>query len=575
MFWLRLCLILWLSPSVIFRVRVAQGFFHSSPLGEAGEHQSLDSALWNSRDIHNTQQNVQTDEQNHNVHSAHPVDSDFSTQMPVEHTNRAEDEILPLDEWLNRKDSAPNLEEAMNSYHGDLWTSAPVDYTSFSGQNHQKQTYSHVGPSHDQGSSFNTVQPNYDEDFFGGYHSNLAPHFDEFPYPDSSFEPQPHQNFEISHDEQMSQYPAFHSMQNYLSNSPNLSENRDRFYQNQDRQLSNFNPASSSENYGFLNIGTAIDHRKNFVFKHSKNSMGKEAYSPAEEKYLFIDTDKSELVSTLNNDFSRFSRKEALSRIPYKSTKNDERYLRSTHEKAVDVINEHNPHNTEEVKVDPRTKTVAVKINAQRRRKTQEKYMIFDYTLKIEWEGSYVLKADICRFADNFEIDTKDTKLGAATTQNHIKIISYLGVNFMKIIAKMYSNDPVSKAFGNDRSLLQYTERFWECCFKNDAGANKLKIFFKSLGIQCSNKELKQFLSTTFLKAKSSPKSIFLRIKTRVTHRTEKKMNYIFSWYFVYFRAMAYYPHLVFAKNHQSGSELKTSIEDKIMHAIDTGEKIL
>ncbi|CAH7670340.1 hypothetical protein PPACK8108_LOCUS5033 [Phakopsora pachyrhizi] len=195
MFCLRLCLFLWLSPTFMFQDRVVQGFLRWSPLGKEGEHQSLDSAPWNSREFHNTQKNVQNDEQNHNVHSTYPVNSDFSNP----------------------------------------WNSAPVDYSSFSGQIHQQQTYPQEGFSHDQGSSSNNVQINYEADVFGENNGNVVPHFNEFWFPDSSFEHHPHQNFEISHDEQMTQDPAFYSMLNDLSYSPHHYDVENRDYQKHEK----------------------------------------------------------------------------------------------------------------------------------------------------------------------------------------------------------------------------------------------------------------------------------------------------------------------------------------------------
>ncbi|CAH7682484.1 hypothetical protein PPACK8108_LOCUS15418, partial [Phakopsora pachyrhizi] len=269
--------------------------------------------------------------------------------MHEEYIKWAEDEISPVGEWHNHPDSAPNLEEAMNSYHQDLWNSAPVDHSIFSGQIHQQQTYPHVGPSQDQGSSSNTVQPMHSGDFFGGYHGNFVPHFDEFRYPDSSFLPQPHQNFETPHHEQMTQYPAFHSMQIDLSYSPHHSEVGNRGYHNQNWHVSELNPASPSNNYGFLNTGAAIDHRinsidnENLIYGTSKNSMSKEAHSPDEQIYIFTDREKSRLISALSNGFRRCSRKDALSKMPYRFTEDDEMYLQSIHEKALDFIYEPNP----------------------------------------------------------------------------------------------------------------------------------------------------------------------------------------------------------------------------------------
>ncbi|CAH7690211.1 expressed protein [Phakopsora pachyrhizi] len=567
MFWLRLCLILWLSPTVIFPDRVVQGLFHSSPFGEAGEHQSLDSALWNSRDFHNIQQNVQTDEQNHNVHSAHPVNSDFLNQMHEEYIKWAEDEISPVGEWYNQPDSAPNLEEVMNSYHQDQWNSAPVDHSSFSDQNHQKQTYPHVGPSQDQGSSSNTVQPNYDGDFFGGNYGDLLPRFEKFRYPDSTFLPQPHQNFETPHHEL--------SMQNDLSYSPHHSEVGNRGYHNQNWKVSDFNPASSSNNYGFFNTGAAIDQsinsidNENLIYDTSKNSMIEEVESRIKRNKLFTLEEKSHLLSILKQNFSKCSRTEALARITYTPTESDSRYLEIIHKNAVEFINEHDP---QDELVTHRTTYKSSKPDESKIARLK-KYMLVEYTLGIEWKGSDVLTNKIRSFADEFMNYGNSVKND--NTPKHIKTISLLGINFMKIIAKMQPKNEVSEHFGNDWNLVEYTKGFWDCCFTNDPKTNKqLREFFKSLGEGFSDKDIDQFLSTGFSRKGNIPQIVFSKIKKDIIGGTDTAINLRFAWYFAFFRTGVYYPQLFTSKGYYNGLRLKTFLEEGIMYFFETAEEV-
>ncbi|CAH7670218.1 expressed protein [Phakopsora pachyrhizi] len=489
--------------------------------------------------------------------------------MHEEYSNwAAEDEISPLGEWYNHPDSAPNLEEVMNSYHRDTWNSAPVDHSIFSGQIHQQQTYPHKVSTQDQGSSSNNVQPNYDGDVFGENNGNFVPHFNEFRYPDSSFEHHPHQNIEISHDEQMTQYPAVHSMQNDLSYSPQHSDVGNRGYQNQDWQVSDFNPASSSKNYGSLDTGAAIDHginsidNKNLIYDKSKNSMIEEAQPLAGTKYLFTEDEKSELAVVFKKNFRRFSLEEELEYMPHKFKMIDTNYLKKFNEKSVDFINQ---------QVDSITKKNVIEANSAKMIKLR-KCMIIDYTFRIDWEGAKALKTKVCCFADNFT----NYKIAAKKrgTANHIKRISIWGITFMKIIAKMYSYDPVSEFFERDQSLFNYTKIFWNFCFTNEGKIEELTEFFGSFGKECSEKDTNKIIFTKFLDEHNTPGHIFSRIKQNITGRTEMQVTYFFSWYFVFFRAIVYYPHLITEQSTSSGRYLKAFIEDGIIDFFENGEKV-
>ncbi|CAH7689261.1 expressed protein [Phakopsora pachyrhizi] len=468
-------------------------------------------------------------------------------------------------------DQTSNSEDAMKSCHQNPWNSAPVDHLSLSGKPHQKHTYPHLGFSQDQGTSSNTIQPMYDTDVFGGNHINLVPNIDDFRYPDSSFVPQPHHNFEIPHDEQMTQHLAFHSTQNDLSNIHHLSDIRNRVYQNQDWGVLDFNPTSSSHNYGFVNTGAAIDYgsnlvdNENLIFGASKKSMSKEAQPTGGAKNKFTDKEKSELIRILKNDF-RISPRGIMS---FKSKGNDVWDPESIHKKGADLIKKYKSKGVEaKLRAEQLfAKAIGSKINRLR------KFMIFEYTLDIEWKGSESFKLEIYEFSVKFK---KHGNLDISrSTLNHMNRINVIGITFMKIISRKYWNDPVSERFGNDSSILHYTESFWNCCFRNDRVTNNvLRNFFKSLGKDCPEEDIDRFLSTRFLHRHNTPEIIFSRIKKSITGKTETKVTFMYSWYFVFFRAMVYYPHLVFDESYFSGNQLKNFVENGIIHIFDPVKKV-
>ncbi|CAH7689892.1 hypothetical protein PPACK8108_LOCUS25068 [Phakopsora pachyrhizi] len=660
MFLLRMFSIYWLVPSLIFRDRGVQGNFHVNPFGDFGEYNSLDSVSRNSRDFNNLQQNVYNGGQNHNVPSAYPVSGDFSNQMAAENINRVANEISPLDEWLNNPDSAPNFQEVINYYDQELWNYAPGEDLSLSGQNHQEETFRHVGSSqnhrassnifrHDgdlfggnhvnlvpnfdalrhpdssfvphphqnfgipfdeqmsqypdfhsiqndfsnsphhfeirdrvyqnqdlEASEFNPpsssqhtqnhrpssniFQPMYDGNLFGGNHVNLVPNFDAFRQPDSSFVPHPHQNFGIPSDEQMSQYPAFHSIQNDFSNSPHHFEMRDKVYQNQDLEVSDFNPASSSQYTGFFNADKSFDHRSNSIDDGTSKS-------PAETDKYF--RERKEIFDILTQHFTRPSKKEAKAEILRGSFKVEDRHVEKIHQKSKDYLKKQN-HDEEsqatfiiEGQTDEDEAKMPYRLNQR---------MICVYTLVIEWEGSDSIKEKISAFVHQFENFGNVNK--NVNTKENIYDISVMGITFMKIIAKKYSNYSVSENFENDNSLLSYTESFWNFCFTNEGETiEKYAELFTSLGIVCTQKDIHQYLYSKFSKGFRIPKKFFSKIKTKLTTKTNKQEILLFSWYFVFFRAIFYYPQLIFIDKTLCGNELKSVIEDGILYFYAEDEK--
>ncbi|CAH7689719.1 hypothetical protein PPACK8108_LOCUS24839 [Phakopsora pachyrhizi] len=475
MFSLRVFFIFWLSSYVIMVGKVVQAFIRTNLFGEAGEHLSHDSASWNSRDLSDLQPNIHYDDQNHMAHSTYPFGNYHSKQEPEEGFDWGADDIPPQDLWNNHADQPLNFQEAMDFKQGDSWNCAPSEDINFSAQSHQKETYPNAGSSQYQSSSSSTIQP-YDADFSDGNYVNSVPHFDDFGYPDSSSTPQPHQNLENPHYNQMTQGPAFHFAQGYQWNRPHLSEKRSN------RGYKNHGTTSSSHNSGFTNTDAEIDHwrylidRKSLnvaVFKKPKRKKARSRVEAGKSSKK-----NSELIGILNNEFRKCSKEEVLVRVP-------------------------------------------------------------------------------CLFpAEN------------------MKTISVLGITFMKIIAKKYTKKEVSKEFEDDNSLLHYNQVFWEFCFNDHTKMDEdLRKLFKSIGgPRRLDNTIQQFSTTEFLIQHNTPVNIFTQMASRIMSANKLEI-YLYSWYFVFFRTMVYYPELIFKLNPLAGNQLKRFIEDGIMYYYEAGEK--
>ncbi|CAH7667933.1 hypothetical protein PPACK8108_LOCUS2375 [Phakopsora pachyrhizi] len=340
MFSLQICLIFWISSSVIMLGRGVKCFFRMNFFDE-GNH---DSVSRNSRGFSNLQENNHDDKQNHMIPSTYPVSMGYLNQLAEENNKRQAVDIATLKDWDNhfnhpesviqqelyQGSALPhsvymshknlinqhlNCQSALKFHLEYPWNFTPGD-SSFSDPNLQKETQPHVDSTKYQASSSNAIQPMCDGDLHCGNIVSLLPQFDEFRYPDSSFVPQEHHNLKISH-EQNTENPAFHSMQKDLSSSLHLSEMRNRVYQNQDWGALSLNPASSSENSGFMNTDK---HIENIVTL--KKHEGKKAKSgfKAERKDI---KERNELIKILKDDFSVCSKET----IQYFSTENIHCYI--------------------------------------------------------------------------------------------------------------------------------------------------------------------------------------------------------------------------------------------------------
>ncbi|CAH7667932.1 expressed protein [Phakopsora pachyrhizi] len=195
----------------------------------------------------------------------------------------------------------------------------------------------------------------------------------------------------------------------------------------------------------------------------------------------------------------------------------------------------------------------------------RKKDRIIEYTLRVQWNGSESLKETIHRFS--FDFERYGEVVPHTGTAGHIKMISIIGINLMKIIAKKYSKKLGSVNFGDDQRLIKYTENFWKVCFADRREMKaELRIFFESIEEHSSNEDIDRFVSTVFTKKDNNPANIFLKISSNIAWKTNRQEIYLFSWYFAFFRTIVYFPELFSIKGYLPGNYLKKFIEGGILY---------
>ncbi|CAH7667483.1 expressed protein [Phakopsora pachyrhizi] len=603
---LRKYLILWLSPSlVLLPGKGVQGYFLMRSLGEEGEHLSLDSASRNSEDISNVRRNIHDDKRNNLVPTSCPLNMDYSDQMAKEHNNWEEEDISLIHEWDNPSsppgsvflfenpyeiqhgkstsprsantnhknliDQPSNFQQAHNFYLEDPQKFVIIDEISFSGGTNQKETNPHLSSSKDQDLSSYTIQHMLDGDLHDGNHINSMSHSNEFRHPDPAFVSQINQNLEITRDEQVTENPALHIMQNDL----HLSEMRNRVNENQDSEVLNPKPASSSHNPGFTNTEEYKDN-ENLTIGTSKK------YEAINTKLEIESIDesakeRSDLVNILSNHFSILSKETAHISATKKqygfmsaqqSTKTPEEeaiYKNFIDKKVLKFVKGNESKKGKKTKLGverPFKKAETLAIGKRKRTK------IVKYALGIQWNESESLKKTINQFAESFR------KRRGLTVHDglsrHIQTISFIGIAIMKIIAKNYAKNPVSENFGDDQSLINYSKRFWKYCFTNNREmGGGIRKFFKSIKECTSEEDIDKFLSTNFTKKDRNPGIIFAYIKDKLSTKTNWEQIYRFSWYFVFFRTIAYYPELFSKRGYIPGNYLKKFVEGGILYFLE------
>ncbi|CAH7667922.1 expressed protein [Phakopsora pachyrhizi] len=611
----QLYFMLWLSPCLMSWGSGMQGVFHMKSFGEQGEFLSLDSPSKNSKDFTNFRRIIHDGKHDHMVCTTYPLCRSFSNIIAEEYNSWAaedislphewynpynlpesinqignqneflhEGSILPLSIYMNHENfinQPSNFQEVQNFYPENPWNIAPVEDLGFSGPHYQKETYPKADIAKYQTSSSPTIRPIPDGILQHGNHINMAPHFDELWYPEISLVPQAHQNLDVSHIEKVTGSPNFHFNKD-LSHSPHISEMRNSVfdvYQNQNFEVSTLNSASLYPDSGSSNNNDKIsnlniDTKKLIPNASNKRRRKKKVPKTNAEDYF---KDRLELIMILRKNFS-IGPRELAQHIPNEDSQGhrfmwekqetpekEAKYHKYIDKEILKFIKEFEhkegiqPKRGDDFEVEKHLehKETTLVDNLKRNR-------IIQSAFRIQWNGSEVLKSNIYNFADNFiHYGELTPHLG---TSKHIKNISALGSTFVKIIAKL-PKDKLSKEFEDDQSLLKYTHNFWKLCFSNQKEMkNGVRNFFRSIEEDISEKDMDRYVSTKFSKEHHQPDAIFSKIGISITSKTDRKQIYLFSWYFVYFRTMVFYPNLMFRKKSLAGNQLKKFIESGILY---------
>ncbi|CAH7667925.1 expressed protein, partial [Phakopsora pachyrhizi] len=616
---LQLYLIFYFSRYLISWGRGVEGAILKKSFGDEGEYLSLSSVSNNSKDLLKFQQNINDDKQNCIIHPKKPLSRDFFKQIAEENNKLKPKEISLQSEWENRfnpteyviqfenqhkfqhggsmlphsdymirEDSvnqSQNFQETLNFFPQISSYTAQVEDLRFSGLNHQKETYPDPGPSKYQTLSSKATQPMIDVGFHNTINFNLASYLDENLYPNHSTVSQAYRNFDAPNTELTLGNPAFHFIQKDSIKNLHVSEVRDRVYNGNDNEYfevsKNPNTESSFQNSGSRNNFKDDENSILFTSKKRKRKSKKAERELKEsikerldllrilEKNFSIGS-----METLQNDiiFESKSRKFLLTHK--KDPEKEAKYQKFIDKSILNFLHKDGPKEDQQPNcgIAPKVKEkftqseISLLDNRKRSR-------IIESAFRIQWNGFESLKKDINELASNFG-SHKEADIHEGPSL-HIKNISTLGITFMKIIAKKYPKGQVSKEFEDDQRLLEYSKIFWKFCFMDHKKMKEgLKDFFKSIRGDSSKRDIDYFLSTNLSKEHHKPDKIFSIIKTRITKKTDRKQILLFSWYFVFFRTMVYYPELFF-KGSLGGNWLKMFIEKGIMYFIQRYDKIL
>ncbi|CAH7681084.1 expressed protein, partial [Phakopsora pachyrhizi] len=578
--------------------REVLGTFRMRTLEEEGEYLSLDFVSMNSKDVPKFHQNINDAEQTYMVPPPTPVSRDFYKPIAEERTILEADDISLLHEWdtpvnphkpmiqienhqqiqhggSKFQKRPPNSQELQNFYPENPWNTA-TEVLRFPGLNYQKENYPHAGPSNFQTSSSKTIaQPMIEESPNDGIHFNLAPYLDKLWYPDLSLAPQMNQNLEIPHNKLKSGNLAFQLILKDSLNSPRISKMRERDLDgnsNQGREALNLDIKPTFQNSGPINAKAKVnqlsklrDNEKTSLILPKKrkwkvNQLELNKMESFEERLDLIrvlreefsigpeeTSQNNEICNSKNYRFLRKKKKE-----PAKEARN-QKYVEKN---ILKFLRENDP------KEDPQPElSIAIEVKERLTKNeistidNRKRSKLIESAFRIQWNGFEILKKSITNFTTNFK-DDKD-EIPSVNTLVHIKNISTLGITFMKIISKKYQKGLVSDEFGDDQNLLTYNTLFWNFCFKNHEGnKDALRGFFESIRGNISKKEIDRFVSAKLSRGHNEPDVIFSQIKSSITKKTNKKQIILFSWYFVFFRAMVYYPELFFQST-LDGNQLK------------------
>ncbi|CAH7685277.1 hypothetical protein PPACK8108_LOCUS19773 [Phakopsora pachyrhizi] len=122
---------------------------------------------------------------------------------------------------------------------------------------------------------------------------------------------------------------------------------------------------------------------------------------------------------------------------------------------------------------------------------------IFKCAMRIHCNDCWAIYKKLEEISSNFKtrFNTKEL-FPNKNFEKRVKTINFLGVNFMKIISKLYPENSRSKEFLNDQSLFEYSEAFWGICLSNNNEMDKrLKIFIQSIKIFFESKPDKSLMT--------------------------------------------------------------------------------
>ncbi|CAH7690774.1 expressed protein [Phakopsora pachyrhizi] len=505
----------------------------------------------NSKGISNLQQNIHDDNQNHILTTTNPVNKDCSNQMAKKHNNWEAEDISLIHEWHNPSsppesaflfenpyeiqhggsvlphsvfmkpknliNQPSNFQEELNFYFEGPWNSELAE--DLADPFHRKEFYPHEGSSKDQTLSSNTNQHKFDGDLHDGIHITSVPNFDEFWSLNPFFLPLENPNLQITHDEPMPEYPAFHFTQNDLWNSPHFSEIGNRVYLNQDSEVLYPKPASSSHNSDSINTVKYVEN-DNLIDGTEKKHEALKTELELESKEELI-KQRKDLINVLMNHYNSCSRGIAQNYVTEKNygfmsvlglklnPEKEAKYKNFIGRKALNFIEKKAPKRGRKKKLGVRQPFEKADTSAISKRKRRK---IMDYLLHIKWKDSESLIEKIHEIAYDIEKHTKEELLEG--NPRDIENISVMGVNIIKIIAEKY---PENEKLGDDESLINYTTNFWKFCLsKNRKMEDILISFFGSIKENTSEESINRFISTKFTKNDKSPDKIFSSIRFNI-----------------------------------------------------------
>ncbi|KAI8460346.1 hypothetical protein BY996DRAFT_6734199 [Phakopsora pachyrhizi] len=164
----------------------------------------------------------------------------------------------------------------------------------------------------------------------------------------------------------------------------------------------------------------------------------------------------------------------------------------------------------------------------------------FEYTQRIRWDGFESFRSKLENLA--FKLKSYENFKFRKSTLSCMEDISTVGVNFMKIISKLYSGKSQSVDFEDEQKILTYTENFWNIfLLDKKCNAEDLEMFCKSIGAK-SEIEINRCLSIKFDNGNYGLSKMFSEMRTKIELRDDENRLLQYAWYFAIIRASVFYP---------------------------------